>query len=316
MVFQSAIARLRTGFAIAKASFGVLRREKWLLAFPILYGFAVIVGLVGLLAGLVVVVFGSAIGVAALESVAVDVGGSETVTAVLGLVGSFLFLFAATAVATFFSAALVHSVGKLFAGEPTGVRDGLAGAWESKRTIFAWGFVGAAVGMVFRALESQEGKLAATVRAIAGFAWFAMTFFIVPVIVFRDSGVRESMHDSVTLFRETWGEVGGISLGIGLVTIAAAIPVLGLGIGAPVFLLETPGTVLPYTIGPTVALLVGIALVHNAATAIAKTALYRYADAGELPPAFDGIDPDDLVRSRRRSRATMGGGQGSQPGKI
>ncbi|EMA46459.1 DUF6159 family protein [Halobiforma nitratireducens] len=315
MVLRSAITRVRTGFALAHASFGVLRREKWLLVFPVLYGLAAVVGLFGLLVGLGVVVFASAVGIAALEGVAVDLG-TELVTAAVGLVGSFLFLFAATAVATFFSAALVHAVGKLFAGEPTGVRDGLAGAWASKRTILAWGFVGATVGMLFQALESQEGKLAALVRVLAGFAWFAMTFFIVPVIVFRDGGVRESMRDSVDLFRETWGEVGGISLGIGLVTIVAAAVVLVLGIGAPVLLFGPPAAVLPYTIGPTIALLVGIAIVHNAATAIAKTALYRYADDGELPPEFDGIDPDALARRKRSSRSTMGGGPGDQPGRI
>ncbi|SDR29186.1 DUF6159 family protein [Natronobacterium texcoconense] len=317
MVLQSVFARFRTGFAIAKASFGVLRREKWLLVFPILYGAVVVVGIVGLIAGLAAVLFGSAIGLAAVDGVVEGVDGAgETVLTAIGVVGSFVFLFVATAVATFFSAALVHATGKLFAGESTSIRDGLAGAWQSKRTILAWGVVGATVGLVFQTLESQDGKLAATVRAIAGFAWFAMTFFIVPVIVFRNGGVRESMRDSVDLFRETWGEVGGISLGIGLVTMAVAIPVLALGIGAPVFLLESPGAVLPYTIGPTVVLLIGIAIVHNAATAIAKTALYRYADDGELPPAFDGIDPSELARPKRTPGSTIGGGPGNQPGKI
>ncbi|MFP8953317.1 DUF6159 family protein [Natrialbaceae archaeon A-arb3/5] len=316
-VLQSLFDRVRTGLLIAKASFSVLRRQKWLLAFPLLYGLAWIVGVVGLFAGLVVALLAGAYGLAALEQfVTISEGAGETTVTVVGVVVAFLFMFVATAVATFFSAALVHSVGKLFNGEPTSLRDGLVGAWASKRTILAWGVVGAVVGLVFRALESQEGKIAQVVRALAGFAWFAMTFFIVPVIVFQDGGVRESMRESVDLFRETWGEAGGLSLGIGLVIALAALPIVALGIGAPLFLLENPGAVLPYTVVPTIALLGVLAVVHNAATAIAKTALYQYAADGELPPEFDGIEPDKLARSKRGSSTPMGGRSGQQPGQI
>ncbi len=61
---------------------------------------------------------------------------------------------------------------------------------------------------------------------------------------------------------------------------------------------------------PTAVLLGAIAVVHAAATAIAKTALYWYAADGELPPEFEGIDPDDLARSPRGSTAAMGGRSG------
>ncbi|MXV62876.1 hypothetical protein GS429_12525 [Natronorubrum sp. JWXQ-INN-674] len=317
MSLQSIFARFRTGFAIAKASFGVLRREKWLIVFPLLYGLVWVTGLVVLVAGLVAALFGATYGLALFEQVAsVSEGTGETAMTILGVVVSFLVMFAATSIATFFSAALVHSVGNLFQGKPTSIRAGLDGAWESRRTILAWGVVGAVVGLIFQALESQDGWGAQLVRAIAGAAWFMMTFFIVPVIVFRDGGVRESLRESVSLFRDTWGEAGGVSLGVGLVTVLLGALVAAAGIGAPLVLVENPGSVLVYTAGPTVLLLGAIAVVHIAATAVAKTALYQYATDGELPPEFEGIDPDAIVRPKRGSSSLSGGPSGRQPGQI
>ena len=317
MVLQSVFARFRTGFQIAKASFGVLRREKWLLVFPLLYGLTWTAGLALLLAGLFVALIGVEAGLGSLEQIAsVSDGTVDGVAQVSMLVLSFLVMFVATAVATFFSAALVHSVGSLFHGEPTSLRAGFAGAWESRRTILAWGVVGAVVGLIFQALESQECWGAQIVRAIAGAAWFMMTFFIVPVIVFQGGGVRESLRDSVSLFRETWGEAGGISLGVGLVTVTLGVLVAGVGIGAPLLLVANPGSVLVYTIVPTVLLLGALAVVHIAATAIAKTALYQYATDGELPPEFEGIDPDAIVKRKRNSSGLTGGTSGQQPGQI
>lgn len=315
MALRSILDRFKTGFAIAKASFGVLRRERWLLAFPLLYGVSYLIGFAVLVVGLVAALFGVGYGMALLDGVAtVSEGAGETALTVAGVVLSFLVMFVATAIATFFSAALVHSVGKLFAGEETSLRDGLAGAWASRRTILAWGVVGAVVGLIFQALESQDGWGAQIVRAIAGAAWFMMTFFVVPVIVFQDGGVRESLRESVSLFRETWGEAGGVTLGVGLVIVPVAILVAAAGIGAPLFL--TDGAALAYTIVPTVLALGLLAIVYNAAVAIAKTALYQYATDGELPAEFDGIDPDAIVRRKRGSRGLSGGTTGQQPGQI
>ncbi|ELY88403.1 DUF6159 family protein [Natrialba taiwanensis] len=316
MVLQSVFARFRTGFEIAKASFGVLRREKWLLAFPVLYGASWLVGLIGLVGGIVAALFGVGYGMALLEQVTnvspATADTAVTATLVAAAVG---FMFVATSIATFFSAALVHAVGTLFTDEPTGIRAGLAGAWESRRTILAWGVVGAAVGLLFRALESQDGLPAQIIRSVAGFAWFAMTFFIVPVIVFQDGSVRESMRESVGLFRETWGQVGGINLGVGLVLLPPMILTGLAGIGLPVFVLDDPWSVLAFTLVPTLLVLGALMVIYQAATGVAKTALYQYAREGTLPPEFDGIDPDTLTRSSGPTSA-LNQPPNQKPGQI
>ena len=296
MMFGSLFERIRTGLRVAKASFGVLRREYWLLVFPVLYGIAWLAGAVGLVAGIFVALVGAGYGLAAVDQVAaLSEGQAETTVTALLIAASVLFMFVATAVATFFSAALVHSVGSLFAGESTSLRDGLAGAWEAKRTILAWGAVGTAVGLVFRALESREGTAARLARSVAGFAWFAMTFFIVPVIVFEDVSITSMFSKSASAFRDTWGETLGAGFGITLVVtlVGIVLAVGALAVSIPVAaVFPGPGILL------TILLLGGVIaftyLLSQTIWGVAKTALYVYAVEGTRPDQFDDFDFETL----------------------
>ncbi|SEH12655.1 hypothetical protein SAMN04487967_0903 [Natronorubrum sediminis] len=288
--------RLRMGVAITRGSFRTLRQRKWLFAFPILYGLTWVVGLGIILGGIFVALIAAGYALAALESfVSLPEGTADDVAMAVLFASSAVFLFITSSVATFFSATLVHSVGNIFTDEQTGVRDGLAGAWGAKRTILAWGGVGAVVGMVIRILENRTGRGSRFVQSTLGFAWSAMTFFIVPVIVFQEGGLRESVRNSLEIFRQTWGEAAVINLGVGLVMFPLIAIIGFVGIGAPALLLEEPGTVLTITAAPTL-VLVGIALAtYQAATGVAKTALYYHATGKPLPEEFGDIDPTEFV---------------------
>lgn len=140
-----------------------------------------------------------------------------------------------------------------------------------------------------------------------------MSFFIIPVIVFEREGLRASFSKSVSIFRDTWGEAAVLNLGVGLVIFPLILLVGGLGIAAPLFILENTESILMITAIPT-AVLVGLLLViHQAAAGIAKTAVYEYARNGELPDGFDGVDPDRLARQSRHHGMTPGAGK---PGNI
>ena len=310
----SFLARIRTGLQLTKGSFRVLRKNMWLLVFPLLYGLTWVLGLLFVLGGVIAALFGAGYGLAAMDSfvtLADDAG--ETAVQAIALGAMVVFLFLTTAAATFFTGALVYSVGRIFEDKPTGVKDGLAGSWKAKRTILAWGVVGTIVGLLIRGLENRGGRGARLVQGLLGFAWAAMTFFIIPVIVFEREGLRASFSKSVSIFRNTWGEAAVLNLGVGLVVFPFILLVGGLGIGAPLFLLESPETVLALTVVPTV-LVIGVLLViHQAAAGIAKTALYEYAIDGNLPDDFDGLDPEKLARQRQTSGMTPGA---SQPGNI
>lgn len=312
----SLFGRVKTGLRMALASFAVLRRRKGLLVFPILYGLVWLVGLLGLVGGVVAALFGAGYGMAALEGLGGSIDATDGVLEVVLVLGGVFFMFFATTLATFFSAALVFAVGKTFEGEPTGVRGGLAGAWEAKWTILAWGVVGTTIGLIVNALENRTGQVAVVVRQLLGFAWSVMTFFIVPVIVLQGEGIRSSARQSLDIFRQNWGEAGGLTLGIGLIMFPLIAVVAGVGIGLPLLLAETPWELLQFTLVPTVLVMGVLLVVYQAANGVAKTALYQYATGGSLPPEFDGIDPEQLGKTGQGGPGSSRSTTGHKPGQI
>ena len=151
-----------------------------------------------------------------------------------------------------------------------------------------WGLIAATVAVVLRALE-RSGRVGWIVRAVIGVSWALATYFIVPVMVLDDSDLEGMFAGSVRTFRETWGETGGASVGVGVVFLVAVFGSLGLLVLALVALPMTPTTV-------TVAVLAYVGLLAvlypagQAVTGIVKTALYLYARDGRVPGGFDDVD--------------------------
>jgi hypothetical protein len=191
----------------------------------------------------------------------------------------FLFYFANYFVIVFFNSALVYSASICLSGGHATVRDGLSGAWGRIGQILAWAVVAATVGMILRILEDRLGRFARIVTWLLGTAWTLMTYFIVPVLVFEDMGIVDSIKRSASVLRQTWGEevIGGFSFGLiwlalmipGVVLAFAALfvhPVLGISIGVLYFLL--------------------LSVVAAAVKTIFTVALYRYASQGTVPAGF------------------------------
>src|SRR4030042_14091 len=63
-----------------------------------------------------------------------------------------------------------------------------------------------AVLFAFYLVSEGGGFLGQLAAAIAGGAWGLVTFFVVPVLVLEDKGVFDSIKESATLIRSTWGE--------------------------------------------------------------------------------------------------------------
>lgn len=194
-----------------------------------------------------------------------------------------------SSVATFFNAAVVHCAARVFDGEETSVREGLAAAWRVRRQIATWAVVAATLGTVMYIVDEKFGVIGSLARLVFDLAWVLLTYFIVPVIVLdSETGVRRQLRRSGSLFRETWGESVSATLGVSLVFFVAAVPGLVLlaagyvmfdgllGVGA----LVAGGAVV-------VACLVGSQTVQ----AIVRTALYRYATTGERVGPFASRDP-------------------------
>jgi hypothetical protein len=268
MVFK----RLKIGFGMARRSGNVLLDHPKLLVFPLVGGLSGIAFLATLFGGLFFV-----------GSVFEDPG-----------VALYSALFAAylveTFVASFFSAGLIAATRTTLEGKEPSVRDGLRKAWEHKEALLVWSVIAAVVGVVIRMIESQDNFVARILAGLFAVAWGVMTYFVVPVIVFRDPSVREMFEESARTFKNTWGESIGAMGAINVVTLILAL--VGVAVGAAVFFLvptaTTGGLILTAVVGGS-AVIFGV-LVGKALTGIAKTALYVYATENAAPKYFEDMD--------------------------
>jgi hypothetical protein len=254
---------------LMKQSWGVLRKDRELVAFPIIAGVLLLVA-----AG----AFALA-GAAAGTFDRVDETSGQSLNALDALLGV-AFYFVASFIVIFCNAALVAAaVERLRGGDPN-VASGLRAAAAHLPQIAGWALIAGTVGLLLQALRSRSDNLLGRIAiGLVGGAWAVMTFFVVPLLVIEGVGPIEAIRRSGGLLRETWGRQVTASFGFGLVYVAAFIaaavpaalafvlhPVLGLLVAVPLFALAI-GTV-------------------QALEGIFKAALFTFA-RGETTREFD-----------------------------
>jgi len=271
-------SRLKVGFGLARRSGRVLRAHPKLLVFPLVGGLSGVAFLATL--------FGSLFLTGPLLR---DPG-----PALFGAL--FVAYLVETFVASFFSAALIAATRSAFRGEEPSIRRAIGVAWRHKWPLLAWSVVAAVVGVVIRAIDSQDTLVAEILAGLFAVAWSVMTYFVVPVIVFRDPSVTEMFGESARTFKDTWGESLGAMGAVDVVTVLLVLVGAALGLGT-YLVLPVGGTarlLSAVLVGGTVA--VFGALVGKALTGVAKTALYVYATEREAPEFFDDMDFGALSR--------------------
>ena len=114
-----------------------------------------------------------------------------------------------------------------------------------------------------------------------------------PVIVFEDLDIGNSIQRSAELFRKNWGEQISGSFGFSLLTFLLFLP--GLAIGALVYPYDRPAGVIL-----AVVYLLILAVLSSAARGVFTVALYRYATDHVAPWGFSANSLDPVWRSRPR----------------
>lgn len=258
-------ASLENTWGLTKQSFAVLRADKEILLFPVMSAAAAI--LVTLTFFIPLLLTG------ALQS------SGEARGSVANLVVLFAFYYANYFVIVFFNSAMVACASiRLSGGAPT-VGDGLRVARSRLGRIALWALVASTVGLLLRLLEERARKLSRLVIALLGATWTLLTYFMIPVLVFEDLTIGDSLRRSAELFRRNWGEevVSGFSFGLLFFLLAI-----------PGFLLGFLGFAVHPVAGVAVLALyfLVLAAVASAVKGIFVVALYRYATQGEVPSAF------------------------------
>lgn len=204
-----------------------------------------------------------------------------------------VFYFVASFITVFFNAAVVAAAMiRLNGGDPT-VKDGLRAAWAKRGKIAGWALLTATVGLILRTLEERAGFLGRIVIAIVGAAWAAITFFVVPILLFEPVEVMPGVKRSASLFKERWGEQFTGNVSIGLVTFIIALPLFALSVA-----LGAASLALGIVFG-----VVAIGLLMAASTAMSgifNAALYKYATTGEVAPGYTLDDLSGAFKAKGR----------------
>ncbi len=253
--------------ALVKTSWDILMDDKKLLVFPVLSG---IVSLFVILTfALPLLLTGSFMNNTGLGPIAF-----------YGLL--FVFYAVSYFVVIFFNTALITCVNARLNGKEATINDGLSNATKHIGSIFAWALISATVGLILQVLEDNFGFIGQIAVALIGGAWSLVTFFVVPILILEDKGVVDSVNDSVSLIRKTWGEsiVGGgsIFLVFLVIGIVACLGIVGIMVVTGSFLLAVALFILVVAV---------LAVVASAMQGIFVTALYTYAKTGKAPTSFN-----------------------------
>lgn len=280
------MSRWQRSKQLARASWSVLREDKEMLALPLISGATCLVlGAMFLLP----ILFTA-------ETTATPTG-SETRLGAIGYVLLFLMYVVLAYVTVFFKVALLCGADERMRGQDPTLGSSLSAAADHAGKILPWAVVSATVSLLLRGLEERAGFLGRIAIAIIGVAWAAVTFLVLPVLVFEGVGVVDGIKRSSELLKRTWGENLIVNGGIGLVTLVAMVPAMFVGaLAIASGSIEAIVIILTLVVG----WIILVACWSSAMTAVFQLALYRFATDTEMPPQFAAIDMAAAFRDRSR----------------
>ena len=259
-------------FQLVKESFRLLLLDKELLLFPLLSGLFVILILVTFVFPLFFVgmIF------------------SRSTAGIAYYAWLFLFYLVSYFISIFFNVAIVSCVSMRLNGKNPLFMDGIKSSFKNIHKILMWSAVSATVGFLINQLERKsEGWITRIIISLVGVAWTLATFFIIPVMIFENKGIIDSIKRSSEIFRNTWGEsvIGQFGMGFFFFVLVLCSVAVSLFLG---FLTSSVIGVSGIVIGIAVfvTLFVMIILLSSVLNTIYVTALYTYATTRKIPSGF------------------------------
>ncbi|MBA2326930.1 MAG: hypothetical protein H0V95_09855 [Actinobacteria bacterium] len=281
------MTRIRNSWELFKVSWGVLRSDKTLAAIPAISAVVSLVALAG---------FGGLF-----YALGIDTGSEKEGTEAIDAIG---YVIAAVAyvvfafITVYFQSALVAGANERLEGGDATVGKSLGAAGGKLHRILPWALVTATVSFIISQIERQ-GWIGQIVGNLLGMAWNVLTFLTIPIIMLEDVGPIAALKRSGTLFKKTWGENLVAQAGFGLFGFLLFLPAIAVG---ALGIATGNDVVAGVAIGIAVAWVAVVMVVLSALSGIYRTALYRYAVDGSVPPAFAGADLSGAFAPRRGGR--------------
>ncbi len=275
---------------LTKLSWSVLLADKEMLLFPLIGGIFSFLYILVLIYPTILVGF--------IE------GGSNAEIGALGYVLLFVTYLGLSFIATFFNVCTVYTTKVRFEGGDATFMESIRFGFSKIGLIFAWAMVSATVGMILRGIEYLARRVGGIgeiviriLTSLLGMAWAIVTLFVIPAMVYEDVGPVDAIKLSFETLKKTWGESLIRHYGLGLVQsafiflgvlvfIALLIAVSSSGVGMVVVLVLAA------------LYFVSVVLVFTVMNSVFNTALFVYAETGQVPGEFD----EDVLNSAFRQK--------------
>jgi hypothetical protein len=274
---------------LVRESWHVLRRDKELLAFPVLSGAWAI---------------GTVVGGYALAAGVANLAGEDEVARLGGVffVALLTYLLFYVGIIFFNAALIAAALIRMRGGDPT-VWDGVACARNRLPEIIGWALLSSTVGLIARAI-AEEGWIGQIIAGIIDVAWAIGSYFAIPIIVDEGLDAFDAARGSAALVGRVWGEH---------ITAEASFFFAGVLLAAPGFLLgwfgrqEWAGSEmverLPWLLGlgsRSIAGLyvLGVIVFMSTLSGIFQAALYLYASTGKAPDGYDQSLLQTAIKAR------------------
>ena len=259
-------------WALMKASWEVLKKDKEILVFPILSGIMLVLVILSFIFPMIL-----ADSLFSLEQM------TSEVEKVFNSVVIFLFYFIIYFVMIFFNSAIIAcAIIRMNGGDPT-VGDGLKAALSRLTYIAGWSLIAASVGLILRLIEERFEFAGRIVAAVIGVAWSMTSFLVIPVLVIEKMDPFSAFKKSASLLKKTWGEqlIGNFSFG--LIFFVLTVPGILLIIFAAMI---GGGFLTTFMIIFAVFYFLVMLTIQSTLQGIFQAALYLYASSGTVPEQF------------------------------
>ncbi len=265
------MGRFKASWRLFKQSLNILKQDKEIILFPVI-------------SSLLLMIAGAIFGVGMWLSGAL----AQEENDLLFYVALFAYYVIAYFIITYFKVGLTAIVYERINGGNIGFSEGMNRAKNISGKIFIWSLLASTVGVVLQFISNRSKLLGKLAAGLLGAAWAIVTMFIAPTLLLDNVSVWQSVKNSGSVFKKTWGETIIMNLSLGLVTIVLFLGTV-VAHGLLLFLSASLGLgIITYVIILVLFFLSAIVLsvVTSTLSEIFKVALYSYARFGIVAEGF------------------------------
>lgn len=264
---------------ITKLTFSVIKKDKKLLLIPILSSIFSVIFVLALIFP-TIFLYGFA--------------GGEFETDIITYSILFVIYFGLAFISTFFNVSAVYIIKGRFEKKPVSILGAFKFSFSKIHLIFLWSLISAIVGILLRLLEALAKRIGGAgglvinmIKGLLGFAWSIATIFVIPILVYKGINPFKAIGESTRVIKKTWGENLVQYFGFAIMQIIFIVIGIGLTILSLVLFGAYGMGVILTILTLAVIYITLVILIFSVANTIYDTALFVYADTGNIPSDFN-----------------------------